>query len=352
MHAPTQPAPQPDSLTIERHHPTRDAEWDEYVRAHPEGSFYHLSSWRQIVASALGKPAFGLTVRDSDGSLRGILPLIRQQGRIVGDRLVSLPFCNHGGPVADDTATVNALYGAAAELRRELGASRLEIRDHEDRGLDWPVRTDKVLMTRLLPASDAALEGELGTKLRSNIRRGLRERPEVRHGGAELVDDFWSVFAVNMHELGTPVLPLTWFRKVINGAPGNVHLVTVRLDGRTVAAAFLIHWRDTVEVPWSASLRDFARRKPNMVLYRECLAWAISQGASTFDFGRSTRDEGTYEFKWHWGARPQPLYWYENGLGAGGRQGARRERFASAWRRLPLWLANAIGPRITANLPW
>ena len=352
MACPTRPVPTPDAVSVQLHQPARDDEWDAYVRAHPQGSLYHTTRWRDVVRQAFGKEAVYLVARDALGRVRGVLPLVRQRSRVFGDRLVSLPYCNHGGPRADAGTVAAALYSAAAEQRRIVGAARLEIRDCQPRELGWPERTDKVLMTRPLPRDPDALDSALGAKLRAQVKRCRRERPEVRHGGAELLADFYTVFARNMRDLGTPVYPRRWFEAVAAGFGPETHIVVVKLHGRPAAAALLLKWRDTVEIPWAASLREHAREAPNMLLYREALGWAVEQGAAHFDFGRSTRDEGTYRFKVQWGAQPATQYWYEEGAGAGERGRGRRERLAAAWRRLPLWLANRIGPRITADLPW
>jgi len=352
MACPMPPVPGPEPASVELHDPACDAEWDAYVQAHGESSLYHTTQWRDTVHAAFGKEAVYLVARNPARRLCGVLPLIRQKSRLFGDRLVSLPYCNYGGPRADSTPVAEALYAAAAAQRLELGAARVEIRDDRPRDLDWPSRTDKVLMTRPLPADVATLDAELGTKLRAQVNRCRREQPEVLHGGPELLPAFYAVFARNMRDLGTPVYPRCWFEAVTGGFRGAAHIVVVKLQGRPAAAALLLRWRDTVEIPWAASLREHAREAPNMLLYREALGWAVGQGATRFDFGRSTRDEGTYRFKAQWGATPAPLYWYEQGAGAGAPGGGRREQFAAAWRRLPLWLANRLGPRITADLPW
>jgi hypothetical protein len=123
-----------------------------------------------------------------------------------------------------------------------------------------------------------------------------------------------------------------------------------------VAAAFLVLDQGRAEIPWAACLEDSRTAGFNMKLYWECLAHSIRSGCSLFDFGRSTRDSGTYRFKAQWGAEPQPLRWHrwESRPGSGKQSGSSglRDGFAWAWQRLPFRVANALGPVISPRLPW
>ena len=345
---------------IRRHDPAQDADWDRYAESHPRFTVYHRTAFRNAVAEAFGKEAHGLVATDEQGTVCGVLPLIRQRSTLFGDRLVSLPYANHGGPLANGPETAVALLQAAARHADALGCDRLEIRDHELRALDWPERTDKVLLTRELPNSPEALDRALGSKLRSQCRRSLKEGAEVLHGGAELVPEFHAIFAENMRDLGTPVYPRRWFEVLARHFPTESHVVVVRLAARPAAAAFLMHWRDTLEIPWAASSREFNRYSVNMLLYREALGRAIALGCRRFDFGRSTQDSGTHRFKLQWGAQASPIHWRvrprggtsSTGRAAGGEEGRLRTMATRAWTRLPLAVANRLGPMVAPELPW
>ena len=318
--------------SVRLHDPARDADWDRYAESHPGYTLYHGTAFRRAVAEAFDKQAHGFVATDHSGAIRGLLPLIRQKSPLFGDRLVSLPYANHGGPLADDSATAVELLQAAARHADALGCDQLEIRDHEPRAVDWPVRTDKVLLTRTLPANAAALGKELGSKLRSQSRRAVKEGAQVLHGGAELVPEFHAVFAENMRDLGTPVYPRRWFEILARRLEGRAHVIVVRLDGRPAAGAFLLRWKDTLEIPWAASARAFNRYSVNMLLYREALERAMVIGCRRFDFGRSTQDSGTHRFKLQWGAEAAPIHWRvrprggasSNGLDVDGEEGKLR----------------------------
>ena len=327
-----------------------DPAWDRYATRHPGYTIYHGGAFHAAVHEAFGKRAHGLAATDTAGNVIGLLPLVRQRSRLFGDRLVSLPYANHGGPLADSPAIARQLFEAAARTAETLGCGGIEVRDHEARELDWPVRTDKVLMTMTLPDDTAALDKALGAKLRSQTRRALKEGARVTHGGAELIPDFYRVFTANMRDLGTPVYPRRWFEVLARHFGAAMRLVVVTLQDQPAAACVLIRWNDTLEIPWAASARQFNPYSVNMLLYREALGLAIETGCRTFDFGRSSRDSGTLRFKRQWGAEPSQIYWRVRPEPE--KPGRASERVREAWKKLPVPVANRLGPLISADLPW
>jgi FemAB-related protein (PEP-CTERM system-associated) len=337
-------------------------DWDAFVTAFPQASLYHLSGWPELAREVFGHRALYVESRDPSGALLGVLPVIQQRSRLLGNFATSLAFCNSGGPLAADPQVAARLMHAAVGATEALGCRYLEFRDTQPRLVNWPRRTDKVTLRLELPATFEALSKRLGAKLRAQVKRAEREGITCRTGSAELLDDFYAVFAENMRDLGTPVYPKRFFRAMLERFATYCQLVVIDWNGEPAAAAFLTFWRACAEVPW-ASCR--AQAKPlglNMKLYWELLALSVSRGCAVFDFGRSTVDSGTYRFKRQWGAQPQPLYWYrwERAVGeqppAGsvhGEERSRAMRLATAvWQRLPLSIANRLGPLISGALPW
>jgi len=88
-----------------------------------------------------------------------------------------------------------------------------------------------------------------------------------------------------------------------------------------------------------------------MLLYWTVISEAITKGAKVFDFGRSTLNEGTYNFKKQWGSQPAPLHWasYINGVQQDVLDISKskpREFVEHIWRKLPLAFVNFVGPRV------
>jgi FemAB-related protein (PEP-CTERM system-associated) len=237
----------------------------------------------------------------------------------------------------------------------ELGAGWVELRQAESLPGDAPTRTDKVMLRLPLPQELAALWKALDAKVRNQVRKGQRENLKVDEGAAELLPDFYAVYARTMRDLGSPPHHKRFFRLVIEQFGQAVQVFVVRADDRPLAASMTLADSQGIRVPWAGN--DWRARQScaNMLLYWSMLEDACRRQAPCFDFGRSTRNSGTYRFKVQWGAKEVPLYWFYI-LRPGDeipdlRPESPKYRLArTLWRRLPLSLACLIGPRIIARL--
>jgi serine/alanine adding enzyme len=336
---------------------TPPPDWDAFVARHPGGTAYHRAA-----AVAIGRTCFGLrtmflTARDTTGRLTGVLPLVEQSSMLFGRFLGSVPFFTYGGVLAEDARIAALLVERAGQLARERRAKHVELRQAEPiADLALPQRLDKVSMVLALPESEERLAKQLGAKLRSQIRRADRVAPEVVWGKAELLADFYRVFAPVMHELGTPVYPERFFHTALKAFDELASVLVIRVRGEAQAAAITVRHGRQVEVPWAAATGAAKRNAINMRMYSELLRSAIQSRAESFDFGRCTVGSGTYRFKEQWGAVPRQLHWYY-WLPAGAalpmlnHANPKYAMAAALWRRMPLWCANLLGPQIVRHLP-
>jgi FemAB-related protein (PEP-CTERM system-associated) len=330
------------------------ADWDAHVAAHRQATAYHQWGWRDVFGEAFGHASHYLVAR-RHGRITGGLPLVEFRSRIFGAFAVSLPFVNYGGVVADDEETAAALVGEAVSWARSRALSHIELRHRAVLAPPWPAKRHKVAMWLSLEHDETAQWSALDRKVRNQVRKAEKAGLVTEVGGAERLDDFYSVFARNMRDLGTPVYSPRFFASILRTFPESARVFIVRLDRLPIAGSITIRWRDTVEVPWASSLRGHSDKAPNMLLYWAMLRHAIAVGASRFDFGRSTPDEGTFHFKRQWGAVPQPLVWEYAGLeGTVPDQSPKNAKFRLAialWQRLPVAIANRIGPVVVRNIP-
>lgn len=335
---------------------TPPADWDDMVESAAAASIYHRTDWLQLVADVFGHPIWYLQARDANSKLVGLLPLVQQRSLLFGNFLTSLPFFNYGGPLASSELAMSSLLQNAEDLAKQLRVGHVELRTGIDSSLGWHLRTDKVTMLLDLPPTSAALSKQLGSKLRSQIKRADRENPQVAVGGSELTDEFYFVFCRNMRQLGTPVYQRDFFQAILERFTDSAQAVVVRVGGKPVAAALLVHYRGTTEIPWAACLDSMKPLGMNMRLYWECLKAAVEHGSRRFDFGRSSRDAGTFRFKAQWGAQPAQLYWHywlpEGEAMPQLHHGNRKMALAiMAWQHMPLWFCNLVGPQIVRSLP-
>lgn len=331
------------------------ADWNAFVASAAEASLYHRYEWRRVVQRVFGRETHYLAAYDG-ARMTGVLPLVRLNSRLFGNFLVSLPYVNYGGALFESPEAARLLVDHARDLGVELGVSHIELRHRSNAFESLPVRTDKVAMLLPMPPTSELLWKSVGSKVRAQIKQGRRAGAECVRGAAELLDDFYAVFAENMRDLGTPVYPRRFFQQILEAFPVATNILVVRLNGQPVAAGFLMGDGRTLEIPWASSLRRANRYSVNMLLYWHALEFACEQKYAAFDFGRCTVDSGTYAFKKQWGAQPAQLYWHYwmRGGGEPPRLNHSNPKFGAAvalWRRLPLFVANRLGPMLIGNLP-
>ncbi len=297
-----------------------------------------------------------LMVSDQGGETVAIAPLVLLSSPIFGSFLISLPFVNYGGIVANSVEAHRLLEEYVEKYAVATRVTHVELRQQEKLTTSWSESERKVSMRLPLPNSFYELWKAFPSKLRSQVRRAQKEGMTVEFGATERVDDFYRVFSRCMRDLGTPVYTKAWFRKILEVFPKESRICVVYHEETPVAAGFLYGFRTSLEIPWAASDRRFNRLSPNMLLYSSVLEFACQQGFQTFDFGRSTPDSGTYRFKEQWGAQPHQLYWYY-WLRDGGAipqlnpQNPKYRLAIRTWQCLPVWVANALGPHIVKYLP-
>jgi serine/alanine adding enzyme len=331
-----------------------DSEWDGYVRALEGSTFCHLAGWRGIMARTLGHEGHYRVAVDGTGEVHGLLPLIRVRSRMFGDYLLSMPFLNYGGPIGSEEAR-EVLARDAAREAEDWGVDLLELRSREPVPGDLKTSERKLTVLMELPDDPDVLWNEgLKAKVRSQIRRPQKEGMVARFG-QDLVGPFYSVFSRTMRNLGTPVLPRSFFDEIVSAFPKEAMVSVVEKEGNAVAAGFGFLWNGEFEMTWAGSLAKFSRMAPNMLLYWAFMEKSIALGAHTFNFGRCSPGSGTHRFKSQWGGRDHPLPWAQwsgNGRDATPAPTGKRYGLArAAWRWLPVAVATRLGPFISRNIP-
>jgi FemAB-related protein (PEP-CTERM system-associated) len=315
-----------------------------------------MPAWLDVIHRAFGHDTRYLTA-ESAGDICGVLPLVLFNSRLFGRFSVSIPFVNYGGVLSDSAAAARALLAHAIDETRRAGGTHVELRHcGEQLFPELTARRHKVAMELALERAPELQWDALDRKVRNQIRKAEKSGLTTDSGGTELLAAFYDVFAHNMRDLGTPVYGIRFFQEVLTefGACARVFCVSHR--GQPAAASIVV-WRGSrIEVPWASAIRTFNPLCANVLLYWKMLQFATERGFTTFDFGRSTPNEGTFLFKRQWGAVPRPLvweYWTAPGHSLPDLNPANPKFHLAvrAWQRLPLAVATAIGPRIVRNIP-
>ena len=353
-------ASQPHSFITIRLADTADKNaWNTYVLNHPEGLGYQLFGWKEAVQYAYRFKGYYL-LAELNGGIKGILPLIYHKLPLKKGVLISLPYCDAGGPLADTTEISHSLIEKALEIAKDINATRVIIRAASRIGElpdNMTLNRQKVRMTLNLPENSDILLKSFKAKLRSQVRKPVHEGLKARIGGEELIDEFYPVFSENMRDLGSPVHSKKWLKSVLSfiGKQARVGLVCLP-DGSPAAGGVILCHPRTVSLPWASSLRRYNRWNPNMLLYWSFLKFAADNGHEIFDFGRSTPWEGTFRFKKQWGAEPSALHWVRFKTDINGtlmdniepetskvKKTKSRETAEKIYSRLPVSVAHYIG---------
>lgn len=345
------------------------SDWDSYVAAHADASPYHSSAWLRSVVNGYGHRDASVIAYEND-KIVGVFPLISMPLPFGKERFVSLPFCDMGYPLVNSPDIATKLIAHVHGTATQSKASVCEIRDYlrelpvEDKTketLDSVSSVNqKVSMLLTLPDDKEALFGSFKSKLRSQVRKAEKNGLTSELGNSPaLIDEFYDVFAKNMHKLGSPVHSKSWFDALAKEYGDNLTVGVVRSEGQCIGAGIVLSVGDKVAIPWASTLSAFNRLSPNMMLYWNFLAKACDSGKKQFDFGRSTFGEGTYKFKQQWGAQPRPLQWYDllsESVSDGdaeeqeGEASKLRNMVEKIWTRLPLSLTKILGPVVRKHI--
>jgi FemAB-related protein (PEP-CTERM system-associated) len=329
------------------------ARWDEFVVACPQATFFHRAGWQRILRTVFRYDTHFLFA-EADGRIEGILPLARVKTLLFGHSLVSLPFAVYGGVAASNEQAAEALEHAAQELARKLGVAHLELRNIARRHEGWP-RQDLYVTFRkeILPDEQANLLA-IPRKQRAMIRKGIAHglRSELDPG----TDRFYALYADNVHRHGTPGLPRRYFEALRREFGGDCEVQTVTdKEGRPLSSVLSFYFRDEV-LPYYAGDAPAAREvAANDFKYWELMRRACQRGLRLFDYGRSKRGTGSYSFKKNWGFEPQPLH-YEyclykrDSVPQTNPSNPKFRLLIEVWRRMPIGMANWLGPIVVRGL--
>ncbi len=332
----------------------QDAErWDQYVLAHPNGTFFHRYGWKRLIESSYRYPGHYLLAEDEQG-LCGVLPLGEVKHLLFGHSLISVPFCVYGGVLADDDAIRNALEQHAMQLADSLGVSHLETRNERPMRDDWR-RKDGLYVTfkRELSEDHEANMSAIPRKQRAMVRKGIKAG--LVGGLDDGIDNLYEAYSQSVRNLGTPVFPKAHFRAIRDEFGSDVDVVTVKHEGNVVASVMNYYFRDQVLPFYGGGISAARNLAANDFMYWEVMRRAVERGCRVFDFGRSKIDTGSFRFKKHWGFEPQPLY-YEYHLVKATEMpdlnpnNPKYRLFINAWKKLPVSVSRMIGPWLAKGL--
>jgi FemAB-related protein (PEP-CTERM system-associated) len=343
---------QPLAASVRRFHAGDEAAWNGFVLSHPDGTFFHLAQWREVLRRAFGHATHYL-LAERDGRICGVLPLAEVRSLLFGHALVSTPFCVYGGVVADDRQTQDALTASACELAQALDVDYLEMRNRRRSDAGWPAKDLYVTFRREIEADATRNMQAIPRKQRAMVRKGIKEglRPELHRDAAR----HYTTYSESLRNLGTPVFSPRYPALLLDAFGDDCEILTIMHGDRPVASCLSFYFRDEVLPYYGGGTRAAREVAGNDFMYWSVMERARQRGSRVFDYGRSKRGTGSYDFKRYWGFEPEPL-WYEYFLVAAtvvpdlSPVNPRYQRLIAAWRHLPLGLTHLLGPPLAKYL--
>ena len=327
--------------------------WNEFVFACPSATFFHRIEWRGIMRDVFRHNTHYL-IAERDSRVVAVLPLAEVKSRLFGHALTSLPFAVYGGVAGDDVEAVAALEAAAEDLARKIGVQHLEYRNLSARHLDWP--RQEVYFTfrkEILPDEDANMAA-IPRKQRAMVRKGIKNGLVATFDPTP--DRFFALYSDNVLRHGTPALSKKFFQTLLSVFGKDCDILTVSTaDGKPLSSVLSFYFREEI-LPYYAgddlAARDLAA---NDFKYWELMRHACNRGCRVFDYGRSKAGTGPFSFKKNWGFEPQPLsYEYRlfkrDAIPQNNPLNPKYRAFIALWRRLPIGVANRLGPTLVRNL--
>ncbi len=328
------------------------ARWDTFVLSCQEATFFHRAGWKTVIERAFGHKTFFLYA-ESNGEIQGVLPLAEINSRLFGHSLSALPFCVYGGIAATTNQACEALDHAAQKLAAELKVGHLEYRNVKPQHPDWISKPLYVTFRKEIdPEEDKNMQA-IPRKQRAMVRKGIKAglQSEVDQD----IERFFVAYSTSVHRLGTPVFSKKYFQLLKDAFADDCELLIITNQGRTVCGVMSFYFRDEVLPYYGGGTGEAREVAGNDFMYWELMRRACEKSYRIFDFGRSKLGTGSFDFKKNWGFVPEPLH-YEYQLHESkavpdtNPLNPKYQLFIKLWQRLPLSVANRLGPYIVKDL--
>lgn len=343
--------------TLDQEDQNELARIDKFIGDHAGGTAFHRPAWLLAVSKSCGHEWCYMIAEDDNRELQAILPLTLVHSALFGRALVSSGFAVGGGILSLSDQATQMLADAAWDFAEVHSFPTVELRGGPTPCDKWQNKVGVYagFVTDLADNDDNQLLA-IPRKQRAEVRKGLKNELVVRIGSDEEDRaDHHRVYAESVRNLGTPVFPKPLFDAVMDAFGSDADILTVLSDGQPVASVLSLYYNGTVMPYWGGGTFDARRLRANDVMYYALMNHARERGCERFDFGRSKVGTGAYSFKKNWGFEPEPLsYAIRTVDGEEARDvnpmSPKYRLQVALWQKLPLSVANHLGPMIAKGL--
>lgn len=326
--------------------------WDDFIEECSDATFFHKSGWKYVIEKAFGHPTYYFYA-EKNGCIEGVLPLGHVSSRIFGNALISTPFCVYGGIAAKNTKARDVLEQAAVKLAVELNVDHLELRNIKQTSSEWPTKELYVTFRKIIDPDPEINMKAIPRKQRAMVRKGIKAGlySEID----ENIDRFYKIYASSVRNHGTPVFSKRYFNLLKEVFADECEVLTINNSGKAISSVMSFYFKDEVLPYYAGGVLDARKLKGFDFMYWSLMKNASERGIRLFDYGRSKLGTGSYSFKKNWGFEPASLHYRYKLVRAKSVPdinplNPKYQLFIKAWKRLPLPVANFIGPMISRSL--
>ncbi len=210
----------------------------------------------------------------------------------------------------------------------------------------------KTFILDLAGGIDEVWNKKVKSKTRNQVRKAEKNEHEIKIGGKLLLDDFYKVISEAWRDLGTPTHSKDFYGNIVEGFTDSSEckacFMIIYIDHKPVSAACLIYNKNIMIHPYAATLKKFNKFSINNILYWNIIKFAIENDVKKFDMGRSRTGQSTVKYKLSWGAEEVQLYYYyfNKRIHKNDEDGKLIKFLIRMWKRLPVIVANFLGPKL------
>ncbi len=346
-----------------------EQEWQQLVDSPGSGAqVQHTLEWKRAVSEAYAtpKPAYYIA-RNGGGNLFG-LAAFAAKSFLLGNRLVSTPFVDHGGFVGTPNAA--GVAEILSQVKKNFGFEKSQVRlasyapnfSESEKSLlaSGFFKKDSKQVAVLELSSQQAIWDGFSRHVRKNVNKAERSGLQVRELDSQKeLDAFYAQYFASMKQFGTPCHSKKFFESLLaHLGAGRKFFGFNCYSGAELAGSILmfVHGKNAI-LPFGVSSPQFREFRPNDLLHWEAIKRAVEMGVKNFDLGLAQSDaqpgthaHGILEFKLKLGCKlfERPVYYGGYGVQASNSSGnsgtGSFRKLSGVWKHLPNAVIEKVGP--------
>ena len=342
--------------------------WNDYVSANPHAYVYHLWEWGDALCKTYNLGRWYFAVRE-DQRIVGVLPVFYIRSLLFADKIVSLPFCEYGGPLVGDYSDQSMaenvfmmLMKKVHELAEKLRVDYIELR--QPSGLlsffvssaGFRVLRRYVTFRIDLTVGESEIWKNFDGRTRRHVKKAVRIGTKIREVNVDSLGHYYALYLRTQKSLGSPPHSYAFFRNLYDGfvSKGLLRMFLALYDGKPVAGIMVFCFNGKLYW-WNNVLdRRYASLDPTNLLLWHVIRLGMENGFRVLDLGRTrSEDVGVYHFKSGWGGREVGLEDYVFFLRGVKIPDPLQRKYAllsKFWSLLPPTFIREVGPHVVAGI--